>query len=65
MREPIRTYASVFTYIRISLHVRTHKPARIYVIVSGSVYILCRDLVRLSPEEMVSLATIRLVLRKI
>ena len=44
MREPIRTYASVFTYIRISLHVRTHKPARIYVIVSGSVYILCRDL---------------------
>ena len=35
MREPIRTYASVFTYIRISLHVRTHKPIRIYVIVSG------------------------------
>ena len=35
MREPIRTYASVFTYICISLHVRTHKPIRIYVIVSG------------------------------
>lgn len=36
MREPIRTYASVFTYICISLHVRTHKPIRIYVIVSAS-----------------------------
>ena len=31
------TVASGHTYIRIELHVRTHEPARIYVIVSGSV----------------------------
>ena len=31
------TVASGHTYIRIELHVRTHEPARIYVIVAGSV----------------------------
>ena len=31
------TVASGHTYIHIELHVRTHEPARIYVIVSGSV----------------------------
>ncbi|RGF00185.1 EamA/RhaT family transporter, partial [Bacteroides sp. AM22-3LB] len=35
--KPTRTYASAYTYVRIGLHVRTHEPARIYVIVSGSV----------------------------
>ena len=27
-------YVSVYTYVRMSLHIRTHEPARIYVIVS-------------------------------
>lgn len=29
------TYASGHRYVRIRLHVRTHEPIRIYVIVSG------------------------------
>jgi hypothetical protein len=31
-----RIYVSVCTYVRMSLHIRTHEPVRIYVIVSFS-----------------------------
>ena len=36
-REPARTYAWAYTYIRIDLRGRTHKPPHIYVIMTGSV----------------------------
>ena len=50
------TYVSVYTYGGISPHVRTHRPTRtyawactyIYVIVSGSVILKCRDWISLS-----------------